>query len=261
MSSPPEASASSGSDRTIVLEGADNVRDLGGLPTADGILRRGRLFRGALVPALRAADLALLRDRVGLRTVLDLRTQEEVSLQPGTWVEHGISWIHCPFMLGGSPPVPGGRIDYGSMYAGFLEDSPEAILLAVSTLIAPGALPALFHCAAGKDRTGVLSALVLDLLGVPREAIVADYVLTGEAMERVVARLGELEPYASQLLSADPADYEPKPEMIVDFLDLVDRRFAGSERWLLDHGMNAASVERFRREMSVSADLRAGDAG
>jgi protein tyrosine/serine phosphatase len=234
----------------LELEGTDNARDLGGLPLAGGgRTRPGQLLRTELPHALTAGDLEVLRGSLGLRTVVDLRTRAEVRAQPGEWVGHGIAWIHCPFDLGGHDLIPRTSADYASIYLGYL-DRPAPVALAARTLIDPTARPALFHCAAGKDRTGVLGALLLDALGVPREAIGADYEQTAVGVAAVIEKLRRLEPYDRYLAGLDPSHYEPAASSIVTFLAGVDARFGGSERWLRERaGVERGALERFRADL------------
>jgi protein tyrosine/serine phosphatase len=236
--------------RSLSLEGADNVRDLGGLPTVDGRrTRRGRLFRGELIPALVEADVEILVAKVGLRSVVDLRTRGEVRHHAGTWLEHDVAWIHCPFRVSGFGPVPGPGADYVAAYLGFLAADPRPVLLAAGTLMNPGSHPALFHCAAGKDRTGVLSALLLDVLGVSRQAIGEDYALTSRALAQVLERLAGLEPYRDNLRGADAADHEARAETMIDFLQQLDDRHGGAEAWFRAQGMAPEVIDGFRAAM------------
>jgi protein tyrosine/serine phosphatase len=236
--------------RVLPLAGADNVRDLGGLPTADGRLtRRGRVFRGELLPSLVDEDVELLVRRVGLRTVVDLRSRGEVRHEAGGWFEHDVAWVNAPFRLGDFGPVPGPGADYVAGYLGFLRGGPRAVALAARTLMDPGSQPALFHCAAGKDRTGVLCALLLDVLGVTREAIAEDYAMTAAGLPGVFRRLVGVEPYRRTLAGADAADHEPLAPTIVAFLEAVDEQFGGTEAWLVEHGVEPALVDGFRSAM------------
>src|SRR4051794_26072037 len=99
--------------RAIRLVGADNVRDLGGLPTVNGRpTQTGRIFRGELLPSLLEEDVQILIRRVGLRSVVDLRSRGEVRHEPGSWLEHEVAWVNAPFRLGGFGPVPGPGADH-----------------------------------------------------------------------------------------------------------------------------------------------------
>jgi len=242
--------------RVLRLAGADNVRDLGGLPTTAGQeTRRGRIFRGELLPSLLEDDVEVLIGRVGLRTVVDLRTKGEVRHEPGRWLEHEVAWVNCPFRLGEFGPVPGPGADYVAGYMGFLSGGPRQILLAVRALMDPEAQPALFHCAAGKDRTGVLCGLLLDTLGVERRAIAADYAMTAAALPQVFGRLVGIEPYRDTLAGAVPSDHEPHAATMLAFLDEIDRVHGGTEAWLVEQGLEPEVIERFRATMIAPREL------
>jgi len=242
MPSPPPTEAHH--TRVVKLTGGDNVRDLGGLPAAGGMqTRRGRVFRAELLPQLTDADVDLLVRELGLRSVVDLRTRGEIRHTPGIWVEHGVAWINAPFRLVRTAPVPGPRADYVAAYLGFLEGGPERIALAIEAVMDPGNGPVLFHCAAGKD-----------LLGVPREVIAEDYALTAQGLPRVFARLVGLEPYRRMLRDEVAADHMPLADTMVRFLEELDRRHGGTEKWLTGHGVDHSRIERFRRTMLVAAD-------
>jgi hypothetical protein len=243
--------------RELRLAGADNVRDLGGLPTRSGErTRRGRLFRGELMPSLLDGDVEVLIGRVGLTGVVDLRTRDEVRHQPGTWLEHGVAWVHCPFRLGAAAAVPGPGVDYVAAYLGFLESDPRPVVLAAATLMDPAFHPALFHCAAGKDRTGVLSALLLDVLGVTREAIAVDYGMTSAGFAQVFGRLRRIEPYRQALLGSVAADHEAEAATMLAFLARLTELHGGAEAWLLAHGLRPELPDGFRDAMLDGRGVR-----
>jgi protein-tyrosine phosphatase len=247
---PPEAGTGT---RELRLAGADNVRDLGGLPTRDrAFTRSGRLFRGELMPSLVEADVELLIGKVGLNGVVDLRTRGEVKHNPGRWLEHGVAWVHCPFRLGESAPVPGPGVDYVAAYLGFLDSGPRPVVFAAATLMNPEFHPALFHCAAGKDRTGVLSALLLDAIGVTPEAIASDYAMTAGAFPQVFERLRTMEPYWRSLSGTVAADHEAREETMIAFLSRLWELHGGAAAWLLAHGLVPELLEVFRRTMLVA---------
>ena len=178
-------------DRLIALEGAVNFRDLGGYVTADGQRTRWRvLFRADGLGELTEPDLAVLR-QLGIRTVVDLRSGYELEQSRFNVEAHPVEFHHFPF-IDQLPDVeewdsrPG---LLGSQYTEMLDDAMPQIVGALEVLAASEARPAVFHCTAGKDRTGLLSALVLLLLGVPEETVVADYALSGAAMARLRDKL------------------------------------------------------------------------
>jgi protein tyrosine/serine phosphatase len=106
----------------------------------------------------------------------------------------------------------------------------------------PDGPPALFHCAAGKDRTGVLAALVLDAVGVERDAIVADFALTNERLERVGARLRRMPTYSNYTSKLSNRDMGADPQTMIDVLATLDDRDGGAAGWLLANGLTDAEL-------------------
>ncbi|MFD6161150.1 tyrosine-protein phosphatase [Nocardia sp. NPDC060256] len=178
-------------NRHIHFERLHNFRDLGGYPTEDGqTVRWGRLFRSDSLGKLRDADVARFLD-LGITTVIDLRYPWEVDAkgrvpQHESLVYHNLSIEHRPY----DQAALGPEIETGPFLAErFMEvatDGVEEIRQALQ-VIAEADGPTVFHCAAGKDRTGLLAAVVLSLLGVPEEQIIEDFALTELAAERLVA--------------------------------------------------------------------------
>jgi protein tyrosine/serine phosphatase len=238
------------SDRFIELAGAGNVRDLGGLPTADGRqTRRGRILRSDFLVNLSPDDERALLREFGLKTVIDLRTASEVESFPGPWEERGVDVVRASFPL--DPAfAANGTDDMVGLYLSFLEPPAAAAGAALKALIAVERHPLLIHCAAGKDRTGVLVALALELLGVEREALVADYVLTHARMPAVLARL-EVEAGRTRTRTLPAVMYGADAETIESFLAGLEWRFGGAAAWALDQGISAAAIEAFRAGMLI----------
>ena len=168
-----------------------NFRDLGGYRTGDGLqVGWRRLFRADGLHKLTGADRAQLIG-LGVATVIDLRTVDEAE-QRGRFpvAEVPVRYVDLPLfdVLPTTEEMPSWReasyvaARYGLMVA----DGAPALTGAFAALASADSLPAVFHCSAGKDRTGVLSALILAFLGVPDETIVEDYALSGPAMERLL---------------------------------------------------------------------------
>lgn len=197
--------------RNLTLDGVFNFRDLGGYPTADGRTVRWRtIFRADGLGRLTASDLEVLRP-IGLRAVVDLRTERELTERgrfpfetyPVTFHHLSVidrTWDREQAMREDLPTAAFLHRAYGEILA---EGGPrfgEAISLLADT----DALPAVFHCAAGKDRTGLLAALLLGALGVSHDDIVADYALTQATMDRFVARVSSDDPDAGRLIATTP---------------------------------------------------------
>lgn len=203
--------------RKLTLAGCVNFRDLGGYPTIDGhSIRWRRLFRADGLTRLDEDDCAQLAD-IGLATVIDLRTVGELE-QRGRFPEVAfeVDYHHLPLTDVLPPTEDLSRYDepafVTSRYQQLFSEGSSSLAQAVRVLAEPGALPAVFHCSAGKDRTGILAALVLGFLGVPRDVIVEDYALSAEAMIALLERLkqeyadavAEVERYAPAVISVSP---------------------------------------------------------
>jgi protein-tyrosine phosphatase len=225
-----------------------NLRDLGGYHTADGRSTRwGRLFRGDGLHRLAAADVTAL----GLVTVLDLRTEREIS-ERGRVEADGVDWHHLPVLqetwdpTWATPDVTPARF-LADRYLVMLAEGEEALGRALRVLADVDRLPAAFHCAAGKDRTGLLAALVLGSLGVDRASIVGDYALTAASMERVLETMRRDPERAGAVDAAPRSFFAAEPDAIDRVLDDLEHR----------HG----SVRSYVRALGVDDDvLRALDA-
>ncbi len=203
------------SGRHVDLAGAHNVRDLGGYRIADGrVIRHGRLFRSDGLANLTDDDLDVI-DALGIRTVIDLRSAAELTQRGRFPLErYPVAFHHLPivdatWMETGVPDFPDtadGAVDFLVWaYHDMLVTGADRFALAINLLASPEATPALFHCAAGKDRTGILAALVLGGLGVDDDVIAADYALTAIGMQRMRAWLEVNSPESVVLMNDRPA--------------------------------------------------------
>ena len=201
--------------RHIELAGAHNLRDLGGYRIADGrVIRYGRLFRADGLANLTDDDLAVI-DALGIRTVIDLRSATELTERGRFPLErhpvsfHHLSIIDSTWMDTGVPEFPDtadGAIDFLVWaYHDMLATGADRFASAINVLASVGTMPAVFHCAAGKDRTGVLAALILGGLGVDEEVIAADYGLTAIGMQRMRTWLEANSPEGFALMNDRPA--------------------------------------------------------
>ncbi|HXQ91079.1 MAG TPA: tyrosine-protein phosphatase [Acidimicrobiales bacterium] len=200
------------------LAGCDNFRDLGGYATTDGRRTRWRrLFRADGLSQLTDEDHRVLVD-LGIGTVIDLRTPLEAETR-GRFspTVDAVGYHHLPLTdtLPGEEQAPdwGDAAFVTARYRRMLSEGTAVIVEAVRLLADPANLPAVFHCSVGKDRTGVLAAVVLGFLQVPEATIVEDYALSRAAMLDILGRLRRefpdatdiVERYAPVILSVQPA--------------------------------------------------------
>ena len=162
--------------RHLRVDGTYNLRDVGGYPThGGGSVAWRTLFRSDSLHRLNSHSLAGLAG-LGLHTIVDLRADIEAEQRPSAVAGLPARIVRAPIVRdpAGLPPLT----DLGAEYRYMIDECGDSIGAAVRELCAAGALPALVHCAAGQDRTGIVIALVLAVLGVPDELIGADYSLS-----------------------------------------------------------------------------------
>jgi protein-tyrosine phosphatase len=238
-----------GRQRLIGLAGAYNFRDLGGYPTANGrITRWGRLFRSDTLHELTDADVAVLRS-LGLATVVDLRTSRELERTGrGPLAAEPVAFRHLSVIRDGegeamaAPAQPGEELS--TRYLWYLESGREPLVEALSLAADPDHLPLVFHCAAGKDRTGVLAALVLDILGVEPQVIVADYVITAGRMELILARYRSDPDVAARMADVPAYRFAVEAETMERFLAGLHQRYGGARAWAVAAGVDTAVLGR-----------------
>jgi protein-tyrosine phosphatase len=226
----------------IVLAGALNFRDLGGYHTSDGRRTRfGRVFRSNSLQELTAEDIEVLRGRLGLRTVLDLRSPKEIERDGvGPLEACGVNHINLPMLHEDQDSGQPGRIESGLVlrYFSYLEHARGNVVQAIETIAGQDAQPIVFHCSAGKDRTGVLAALLLGCLGVEPETTVSDYAAMHPERARIVEFLRRRPTYTDMVDEMDPAALDSEPATMREFLQLLEDRHGGPRRWILDAGLD-----------------------
>ncbi|MGI8642593.1 MAG: tyrosine-protein phosphatase [Thermomicrobiales bacterium] len=245
--------------RILNWEGCLNARDLGGYATADGrVTRWGAVVRSDhLTPLTESGRAAVVA--YGVETIVDLRRPDELDEHPNPFAganRHGISYSNVPFEdpLGGPPSEP---VTLADQYREMLVSFRPRVGTVMTTLARASGGGVLIHCRGGQDRTGLISALLLDLVAVPREIIGEDYALTAEC----------LRPMTDEWLANGPgeradrelfhAKYTPMAEIIIDVLNDVDQRHGGTETYLLQAGMSAGDVPRLRDRLIAPLNAKA----
>jgi protein-tyrosine phosphatase len=234
----------------VELVGAHNVRDLGGLPAGSRRVRSGVLLRGDSLDDLTLDDLAVVRDVVGLRAIVDLRTALEAPEPSGPVQALGVVRLHLPLVdLSGTTSPRQLQAEFGDDVAGIyrrmLEEAGPAVVGVLGFLLEGDRAPALVHCAAGKDRTGITVAVLLAAAGVDEPAIVADYVATGERLDRIRAALARRELYRAM---RDPSSRAMalSSTAIEGVLDALRSYDGGATGFLVHHGAVPGDVQRWR---------------
>jgi protein-tyrosine phosphatase len=242
--------------RVIELAGCYNFRDLGGYPTGDGRRVRWRqLYRSDALHLLTAADVTRLRHDLGVGDVVDLRSSAEVRADGrGLLEREAVRFHHLPLFDGEVRSGGAERADYtlADRYVLLAEYAAEAIGRVVTVLAeAPG--PAVYHCAAGKDRTGVISAVVLGVLGVRDEVIVADYAATQENLDAIVERLMASDGYQTMLAALPPDTLHAEPATMVALLERLREKYGSMRGYVRAAGVADATLERLAARLLENA--------
>ncbi|MGH2668640.1 MAG: tyrosine-protein phosphatase [bacterium] len=236
------------------------MADIGGLPVAGGgRFRHGLLYRisGALVGP---TDLAHLQ-ALGLRLVVDLRGSAEDRTRLSGWADdYGVVYRHQPVTVGAAgqmadllrqagPSVEAATAVLRSIYREILDEHGGALSGAISLMA--GNLPAGFGCAAGKDRTGILAALLQTLAGMSENDVVADYIALAPDVDRLRTVLEDWETPAGVDLTAPGIDtlLSATDEIMRDALAHLAERWGGAAAYLRAHGLAAEDIEELRNRL------------
>ena len=223
--------------RHLVLDGTRNLRDVGGYPAASGRRIRWRtLLRSDELTRLPVRTRDVL-EALGLRQVIDLRWPEELLLSPNTFAgapAGPVRYTSIPLLADDPTPHAG----LAGMYQHVLDARGSQLAEVVRALLAEDGLPAVIGCAAGKDRTGVTIALLLDLAGVPRDVIVDDYAISAHYFASPVTHI-ERDDWRSGSLVVDSP-----PEFIESALAHLDERHGGARSLLRAHGITDGEMDR-----------------
>lgn len=221
--------------RTLRIGGVLNARDVGGLEGGLGRVRTGRLVRSACLENLTAEGAQRLAD-LGLKTVIDLRTPLEREEHPNRVAGiEGVTEVHVELLktLAELDGIPGNSPR--ALYQHLVDMCGPGIVVVLEQLAKPDTLPALVHCLVGKDRTGLTVALLLELLGVPRDTILADYVASNAGLGAIV----------HTAVQADVLEWT---------LDGLDERYGSTRGYLEAHGLADETVEALREALLDGRD-------
>jgi len=243
-------------DRHVALSALFNFRDLGGYAAAGGRTVRWRvLYRADGLHRLEGDDIAAVAE-LGISTVLDLRTHAELE-------EHGrfpveelpVDYRHLPLIPAiwarETLPGHGPAEDFlTERYLEMLDIGKPAIVEALGVLAAEETYPAVFHCAAGKDRTGMVAAVILSLLGVCDDDVASDYGLTGDAMTRLAEWVSRNDPEWMEAMQKQPTAFLGAPsEVMHRVLEAVRLEHGSMEGYVARLGVGDDVVSRVRENL------------
>lgn len=239
-------------NQLLELPGTYNLRHVGGYTTADGYQTRSfALFRSDSLHLLTAEGQAALLD-YGLCTIIDLRREAELEIEPNVLAAHsGIRYLHLPLYNSWRDIMPEGGPPRSllHLYQLIVDGCHETMGRVLCAAASPHSLPLLVHCKVGKDRTGLVIALLLAAAGVPREIIAEDYAHSGHNLQPLMPELMaaaqrdglNLERYA--LLLQSPA------QTMLDLLAYLDETYGSVETYLDTIGFEADCRATLREQL------------
>lgn len=252
MGPPGPLTGPGATERHIQLESAVNFRDLGGYRAADGRTIRWRaLFRADDLSALTRPDRAVVRN-LGIATVIDLRSRAEVERERFPVDEIPVAFHHVPLVaaLPAFDEFRRGPDFFAAHYLDIAHLAGDQIARALAIVADRKAHPVIVHCAAGKDRTGVLVAVILALLGVADEVIAEDYALSAAAMEALVGRIVERMPeQRDAIMEVADVMFSASPVAITALLKGLRAEHGTIEAYAAAHGVGGEVVGALRASL------------
>lgn len=244
--------------RRVGLDGPANFRDLGGYAAGNRVLRRGRVFRSDSLSAMSDADVRRVVDELGVVTVVDLRAGHEVETYGhGPLGAAGVVVHHMPIADETRPdrverppdaPDPA-SLTLDAIYLIMLDRYADRFVGVLRMLADAATHPVVFHCAAGKDRTGIVAALLLSVLGVDDDAIAADYALTSEHIEELLDRHRVRAEADGNPVEVSDAFLAAEVAVMRNLLAGMRARYGSAEAYLESHGLEPEAVAALRASL------------
>ncbi len=245
-------------DPRLILDGVYNLRDAGGHPTRDGhTVRKKTLLRSDSLHRLTPSGQQALID-YGLRTIIDLRMRSESAKARNVFAQsEAVDYLHIPLFddwdalysddtsLGGGASFPG-MIRY---YQLMVDHCQERIRTIIGAIANPGALPVLLHCAAGKDRTGLIVALLLGLANVPAEIIADDYAQSHGYLTPILDKYRANARRAGYDMEIYEQYLQSSPELMLKTLDYISATYGGVPEYLRVIGLSELQLTALRTHL------------
>jgi protein-tyrosine phosphatase len=235
-------------------DGIHNFRELSGYPTeGGGRVREGMIFRSGALELMSDDDYAWLRDVIGVHTILDLRHADELAMRKGPHPldEHVVSHSIFPETVRVDELIAELNGIYGSgispgRYLHYLDIGGDRLAEAFRLFADESNYPVLVHCTAGKDRTGVLLGMLMDVLGCKDEDIAHEYGLSEAAIDRLIAYLRssgrEIQGTEEELR----ARLATPPDRMAGFVKLLREKYGSSEAFFESKGISKQEIARVR---------------
>ncbi len=224
--------------RRLMCKNVKNMRDLGGIPTKSGrLIKEYRFLRSNLPIGLSNKEIDFLVQNK-IDTVIDLRTKEEIQSKPNDLAHPPFAYKHIQIKGDGSPKTEK-EIPYG--YISILDDKEK--IKKLLTVIAQAPNGVLYNCNAGKDRTGIISMLLLLIADVHEDDIIADYQVSYTYIREEVLKMH------LQFKDLPPFLGQSKLEYMEETLNLFKKKYQTIENYLLQIKVDTDTLERIRNKM------------
>lgn len=246
--------------RQINFESIPNFRDMGGYRTHKGkTVAWRRIFRSGNLNRMTEDDFKRLKEEIGLTTVIDLRSTEEIERQGlGLYSQSDIRYHNISFITdGGSREADERRFrtfsNMGQFYIDIIRDKGfgRRIIQAMEVIAEAENHPLVFHCAIGKDRTGVLAATLLSVIGVQDSDIINDYTLSGPFMEELLKRINSDPELAANAAPLPQYFWKAAPESMELFLTTLRQEYGSIKGYLDSMGSENTLIERLEKALLV----------
>ncbi len=239
----------------LQLDGPANFRDLGGHPTVGGgVVRGGLVFRSDSLSYLSDQDLVRLRDELQVRTVIDLRAPHEVEDFGHGPLETHVRQFHMPIVDQTRQPADAPAqeprfLTLVEIYQFMLREYAHRFAAVLNVIADPELHPVVFHCAAGKDRTGLTAALVLGICGVADELIVADFAVTEVQMPTMIARHTERAEVVTDRAEVAVQNYGAQPATMAAVLESLRTEHGSIQGYVESAGVSREAILRLQKAL------------
>lgn len=239
--------------KLLPLQGAYNVRDVGGYHTKDGrFLKTRTLIRADSLHSLTSADQQYLLD-YGIKSIIDLRRDGEIHDDPSVFVNStAVLYQNLPLHNGWDTIMENNKPDsLGYLYTSVLDNAQETVGKVITAVASPDAFPTIVHCQVGKDRTGIVLGLLLGLAGVPHETIIKDYTYSYNFLLPIVDEYRvKIHQQGGDLSLFDMLIQSP-PEAMSQMLTHLDEKYGGIRPYLRHIGLSEEQLDLIKSQLVV----------
>ncbi len=245
--------------REMEFESVLSFRDLGGYRTREGqTVAWRRLFRSGELHHMTGRDASRLKEEIGLRSVIDLRHPTELEQEGvGPLNEVGAEHYNIPLAISNERLVYRDCSNMGEVYLHLMghEGYGRRVVEALEVIAEPDNHPLVFHCNAGKDRTGILASVVLGILGVSDKDIIEDYTLTAPHMKELINRWSSNPETAERVKSGPEYIWEASPESMAFFLSTLKGEYGSVRGYVEAHAAEASLIHRLEKALLARPPL------